>query len=161
MKLSDFANMTAEEIKAQHDAAIEAAKAEPVETLAARAVQFLIDAKKRDELLSTQGVAITAQSGQIDGLKDAVSSKQAELSLAEESIKGLRAEVVELRQQAADMHAAFTAKVQQQGEINAELADRCHRLKALAMAGRQAINASASVLNDALAKFQIADADGA
>lgn len=151
MNIIDILNLSAAELKEKRAEAVEAATAVPVDELAGRAVQFLLDAKMRDEKLAEQGKTITLLQGSLESSSD-------QLNGAIQRIKDLEGELHRMSQSHNDRTSADAAHI---GKLEAALAKlqlQAENYRQLAISGRAAINKSAGILNEVIAQFQLADA---
>lgn len=140
MGICDIENLSAAELKAQKAELLEAAKATPVDDLAARYLQARTDAKQRDEKLAEQAETLAALREGLKAVKEreaaanktyveAVVAMKDEAAAfkkcADETIDELRASGESLADIIKDLQSANAILAGQ----NADLDKRCSRLK--------------------------------
>ena len=148
MTITDIENLSFAELKAKRVELIEAAKAVPLDDLAARYVQARTDATARDEKLAEQGKTIIA-------LQDGLAAAKQQNGSLQETLQ-------QRNQAAANLSAQVSAKedtcAAQLKELQAERR-RAERLKAVAILHHRAVSQAAKLLNNALAAAAIDEAD--
>ena len=159
MSTADIENMTFAELKAERDAVIEQAKGEKVPVLAARYIKALTDAKHRDEVMGEQGRTITALQ---DGLEATKVAAETARETAIEQAEHAEAEIAKW-QNIAEGHMEAVSKAEKAivaltSQLQAET-ERANRIKAEASRNYAALSGAAQLVNDALSKHAIENAD--
>ena len=160
MTLIEICNLSAAELKERRAELADAAKGIDPAELAARFVQSLTDAKARDEKLAEQGKTIQLLQSGLEAEAGKVRALGAELQRMADNHNAQQAELNGLVKRLNDEVVELTGDLQEQKDLYAVLMEKASRYRALAGSARGAINQAASVLNAALAQFQLADADG-
>ena len=170
MGYADIENKSCDELKAERDALIEMAKAEPSEVIAARYIKALTDAKYRDETLAKQAKTLAALQ---DGLT--ATKQQAEAAVAklteEMQAQGLAATAAKLEAETELARCQATldatrkeltcqeAFATEQENLYRGESRRADRLKAEATRNFAALSGAAQLVNNALSQHAIENAD--
>lgn len=152
MGYADIENKSCDELKADRDALMEMAEAEPSEVIAARYIKALIDAKYRDEKLAEQGRTIAALQNGVEASRERLEAVGNELVECQAALNTVRetAQQTALADKTA-LNAATASLVKE--------TERANRLKAEATRNFAALSGTAKLANDALSQNAIENAD--